>query len=67
MKVKYKVQHDIISGLKYIQVVKRMGITQKSQEMIGSYAPNTTESPFYEKKCEYFSSSGSFRDLELEC
>jgi Rho GDP-dissociation inhibitor len=34
MKVKYKVQHDIISGLKYIQVVKRMGLTQKSQEMI---------------------------------
>jgi len=52
MKVKYKVQHDIISGLKYIQVVKRMGITQKSQEMIGSYAPNTTQQPFYEKKFE---------------
>ena len=37
MKVKYRVQHDIISGLKYIQVVKRMGLTQKSQEMIVSY------------------------------
>lgn len=38
MKVKYRVQHDVISGLKYIQVVKRMGMTQKSQEMIVSHA-----------------------------
>ncbi|KIW00470.1 uncharacterized protein PV09_07994 [Verruconis gallopava] len=52
MKVRYRVQGDIISGLKYVQVVKRMGITQKSQEMIGSYAPNTKEQPFYEKKFE---------------
>jgi Rho GDP-dissociation inhibitor len=34
MKVKYRVQHDIISGLKYLQVVKRLGITNRSQEMI---------------------------------
>ena len=36
MKVHFKVQHEILSGLKYIQVVKRMGISQKQQEMIVS-------------------------------
>ena len=52
MKATFKVQHQVLSGLKYVQVVKRMGIAQKSQEMIGSYAPNTKEQPFYEKKFE---------------
>lgn len=51
MKVKFKVQHQILSGLKYLQVVKRHGISQKSQEMIGSYGPNKTDMPVYEKKC----------------
>jgi len=52
MKVKFKVQHQILSGMKYLQVVKRMGISSKTQEMIGSYGPNTTERPFYEKTCK---------------
>jgi len=52
MVVRFKVQHHILSGMKYIQVVKRMGISSKSQEMIGSYSPNTKEKPFYEKKLE---------------
>ncbi|EOD46911.1 putative rho-gdp dissociation inhibitor protein [Neofusicoccum parvum UCRNP2] len=52
MKATFKVQHNILSGLKYIQVVKRMGISNKMQEMIGSYSPNTTDKPFYEKKCK---------------
>jgi Rho GDP-dissociation inhibitor len=26
MKVKFRVQHDVVSGLKYLQVVKRKGI-----------------------------------------
>lgn len=34
MVVRFKVQHHILSGMKYIQVVKRMGISSKSQEMI---------------------------------
>lgn len=52
MKVRFKVQHQILSGMKYLQVVKRMGISSKSQEMIGSYGPNTSEKPYYEKKCK---------------
>lgn len=51
MKGVFKVQHDVLSGLKYVQVVKRKGIrVSKDQEMIGSYAPNTTEKSTYEKK-----------------
>ncbi|KAI4170060.1 MAG: hypothetical protein LQ343_005200 [Gyalolechia ehrenbergii] len=51
MKATFKVQHDVLSGLKYIQVVKRKGIrVSKDEEMLGSYAPNTEEKPIYEKK-----------------
>jgi len=52
MKVRFKVQHQILSGMKYVQVVKRMAVSQKTQEMIGSYGPNTTDKPEYEKKFE---------------
>jgi Rho GDP-dissociation inhibitor len=34
MKVCFKVQHQVLSGLKYIQVVKRKVFSQKHQEMI---------------------------------
>ncbi|CAF9928383.1 MAG: hypothetical protein HETSPECPRED_006820 [Heterodermia speciosa] len=51
MKANFKVQHDVLSGLKYLQVVKRKGIrVGKDEEMIGSYPPNTEEKPIYEKK-----------------
>ncbi|CAD0097675.1 unnamed protein product, partial [Aureobasidium mustum] len=53
MKARFRVQHQILSGMKYVQVVKRMGISNKMQEMIGSYSPNTTDKPEYEKKCVY--------------
>lgn len=37
MKVKFKVQHQVLSGLKYLQVVKRKGIrVAKEEEMIVS-------------------------------
>ncbi|KAF2755302.1 RHO protein GDP dissociation inhibitor-containing protein [Pseudovirgaria hyperparasitica] len=52
MKAQFKVQHQILSGLKYVQVVKRGIISNKAQEMIGSYSPNTTDKPSYEKKFE---------------
>jgi Rho GDP-dissociation inhibitor len=52
MKVSFRVQHQVLSGMKYLQVVKKMGISSKVQEMIGSYAPSTEETPVYEKKCE---------------
>ncbi|KAL8811238.1 MAG: hypothetical protein Q9200_001965 [Gallowayella weberi] len=51
MKASFKVQHDVLSGLKYLQVVKRKGIrVSKDEEMLGSYAPNTEEKTIYEKK-----------------
>ena len=37
MKAKFKVQHDVLSGLKYLQVVKRKGIrVGKDEEMLVS-------------------------------
>jgi len=51
MKANFKVQHDVLSGLKYLQVVKRKGIrVGKDEEMLGSYPPNTANKPSYEKK-----------------
>jgi len=51
MEAKFKVQHEILSGLHYVQIVKRKGIrVSKDQEMIGSYAPNTTTNPYYTKR-----------------
>lgn len=54
IKVVFQVNHDVLSGLKYIQVVKRKGIrVSKDQEMLGSYAPNTTHKPSYTKECKF--------------
>lgn len=52
MKVRFRVQNQILSGMKYLQVVKRLAVSQKTQEMIGSYSPNTTDRREYEKKFE---------------
>ncbi|KAF2645265.1 E set domain-containing protein [Massarina eburnea CBS 473.64] len=52
MKAEFKVQHEILAGLKYLQKVSRMGLSNKMQEMMGSYGPNTAEKPTYEKKFE---------------
>lgn len=50
MKVDFQVQHEVLSGLKYIQQVKRKGVPLgKDQEMIGSFAPNKAEQPTYSK------------------
>lgn len=51
MTANFKVQHEILSGLHYVQVVKRKGIrVSKDSEMIGSYAPNTDKQPTYAKR-----------------
>ena len=34
MKARFKVQHQILSGMKSVQVVSRMGVKNKMQEMI---------------------------------
>lgn len=54
MAVTFKVQHEIISGLSYVQVVKRKGIrVSKDSEMLGSYGPNTDKQPIYTKRCKF--------------
>ncbi|KAI4106763.1 MAG: hypothetical protein L6R37_001964 [Teloschistes peruensis] len=51
MKATFRVQRDVLSGLKYVQVVKRKGIrVSKDEEMLGSYPPNTQDKPLHEKK-----------------
>ncbi|KAJ5312400.1 hypothetical protein PENANT_c027G04609 [Penicillium antarcticum] len=51
IKVTFQVHHEVLSGLKYLQVVKRKGIrVSKDEEMLGSYAPSTTTKPIYEKE-----------------
>ncbi|CAF9918020.1 hypothetical protein IMSHALPRED_003829 [Imshaugia aleurites] len=53
MKANFVVQHDVLSGLKYLQVTKRNKFrVAKNEEMIGSFAPNTQDKPVYEKKFE---------------
>ncbi|PWN53691.1 E set domain-containing protein [Violaceomyces palustris] len=40
VKIRFSVGSDILSGLKYVQVVKRAGVTvDRMEEMIGSYGP----------------------------
>ena len=34
MKAQFKVQHEILAGLKYLQKVSRMGVSDKLQEMM---------------------------------
>ncbi|EAW13009.1 rho GDP-dissociation inhibitor [Aspergillus clavatus NRRL 1] len=51
IKAQFQVHHEVLSGLKYLQVVKRKGIrVSRDEEMLGSYAPNTTDKPVYEKR-----------------
>ncbi|KPV75012.1 uncharacterized protein RHOBADRAFT_44527 [Rhodotorula graminis WP1] len=41
VELKFKVNHGLVSGLKYLQVVRRMGANlDKLEEMIGSYGPS---------------------------
>lgn len=50
LKVKFRVQHEIITGLKYLHLVKKTGIrVDKLEEPLGSYAPNTKDKPYYER------------------
>ncbi|KAK9247815.1 immunoglobulin E-set [Lipomyces tetrasporus] len=50
VRIRFRVQHEIITGLRYLQLVKRKGVrVDKSDEVCGSYSPNTLEKPYYEK------------------
>ncbi|KAJ3355695.1 hypothetical protein HDU83_002700 [Entophlyctis luteolus] len=51
LKVKFRVNHDVVSGLKYMHVVKRSGLkVDKADEMLGSYGPSAVRADVYEKK-----------------
>lgn len=48
IKIIFKIQNDLITGLKYKQSIKKAGITlDKVDNQIGSYAPNTKTKPSY--------------------
>lgn len=45
--VKFRVQHEVISGLRYVQTVRRRGfVVDKTSTMIGSYGPSETPYDF---------------------
>jgi Rho GDP-dissociation inhibitor len=49
LKIRFRIQHEIITGLHYYQINKRRGITfNKIREVCGAYAPNTPDRPYYE-------------------
>ncbi|BAO41792.1 Rho GDP-dissociation inhibitor [Kluyveromyces marxianus] len=49
LKITFKVQHEIITGLRYVQYTKKAGIAvDKIDDHLGSYAPNTVNKPVYE-------------------
>ncbi|KAH3685320.1 hypothetical protein WICPIJ_003672 [Wickerhamomyces pijperi] len=48
LRIKFKVQHEIVTGIKYIQVIKKAGIrVDKVEDPLGSYPPSTKEKPCY--------------------
>lgn len=50
LQIKFRVQHEIITGLKYLHLIKKTGIrVDKLEEPLGLYAPSTTDKPYYEK------------------
>ncbi|RDB22625.1 Rho GDP-dissociation inhibitor [Hypsizygus marmoreus] len=47
VRITFKVNHSIISGVRYLQVVKRAGVrVDKLEQMLGSYGPNPTGEPY---------------------
>ncbi|GAV99159.1 immunoglobulin E-set [Lentinula edodes] len=47
VRIRFKVNHSIISGVRYIQVVKRAGVkVDKMEQMLGSYGPSPNSEPY---------------------
>ncbi|KAE9410304.1 rho GDP-dissociation inhibitor [Gymnopus androsaceus JB14] len=47
VRITFRVNHSIISGVRYIQVVKRSGIkVDKLEQMLGSYGPSPNSEPY---------------------
>ncbi|KAI5829846.1 E set domain-containing protein [Schizophyllum commune Tattone D] len=47
VRIQFKVNHSIISGVRYMQVVKRAGVrVDKMEQMLGSYGPSPEGRPY---------------------
>ncbi|KZP24529.1 E set domain-containing protein [Athelia psychrophila] len=47
VQIAFKVNHSIISGVRYIQIVKRAGVrVDKLEQMLGSYGPTPEGKPY---------------------
>ncbi|KAJ3808791.1 immunoglobulin E-set [Lentinula lateritia] len=47
VRIRFRVNHSIISGVRYIQVVKRAGVkVDKMEQMLGSYGPSPNSEPY---------------------
>ncbi|KAI0693811.1 immunoglobulin E-set [Cytidiella melzeri] len=47
VRITFKINHSIVTGLRYLQVVKRSGIkVDKLEQMLGSYGPSPTGEPY---------------------
>jgi len=47
VRITFKVNHSIISGVRYVQLVKRAGLkVDKMEQMLGSYGPNPSGDPY---------------------
>jgi len=50
VRITFKVNHSIISGVRYVQVVRRSGIKiDKMEQMLGSYGPSPPDGQPYTK------------------
>ncbi|KAH3902698.1 probable Rho GDP-dissociation inhibitor [Saccharomycodes ludwigii] len=48
LRITFKIQHEIITGLRYVQYIKKAGIPiDKIDDQLGSYAPNTVNKQEY--------------------
>ena len=59
VELEFRINRDVVSGLRYIQVVKRAGLKiDKLETMIGSYAPSAAGTSYKKKFPEETSPSG---------
>jgi Rho GDP-dissociation inhibitor len=52
-RISFRVQHEIVVGIKFINTVSKMLFTEREELMIGSYPPSSTPHTFDFPKWEY--------------
>lgn len=69
MKARFRVQHEILSGMKYVQVVKRGPLSHKMQEMIVGFWDNegTTRESLMLEQGSYAPNTEDKREYEKKC